>query len=119
LRLWTGRKCSTPRAVVVAAAAVDIGGRTAYDTDAAALGALWARADLSYAARVAALEAGVAYTDATGSHTAILDPTTVFDDGAIDTLNGGAAMDWFFAHLSGTNRDKVTNVTTGEVVTAV
>ena len=25
---------------------------------------------------------------------------TVFDDGAIDVLNGGSGMDWFFANLS-------------------
>ena len=25
---------------------------------------------------------------------------TVFDNGAIDVLNGGSGMDWFFANLS-------------------
>jgi hypothetical protein len=34
-------------------------------------------------------------------------------------LNGGAALDWFFARLSGTAKDKLTNVLAGEVITSV
>lgn len=32
---------------------------------------------------------------------------------------GGAALDWFFARLSGTTKDKLTNVLAGEVVTGL
>jgi hypothetical protein len=65
------------------------------------------------------LKAHIAYSDNTGAHIALLDPTTVFDDGIGDTLNGGAAMDWFFARLSGTAKDTLTNVLPGEIITSV
>jgi hypothetical protein len=45
--------------------------------------------------RIAALRAGVAYSGGT----ARLDAATVSADGANDSLNGGAAEDWFFAKL--------------------
>ena len=35
----------------------------------------------------------------------LLTANTVHDDAASDTLSGGAGMDWFFALLSGTNKD--------------
>ncbi len=62
-----------------------IGGRTAYDTNVAALDALlttWSRTDLSYNARVATLQSGVSYVDSTGTHIAALTSTNVFDDAA-------------------------------------
>ncbi len=39
---------------------------------------------------------------------------TVFDDGAIDDLDGGKALDWFLAELEGPSADKRTGLTTGE-----
>lgn len=96
-----------------------IGGRTAFDTNVAALDALlatWSRTDLSYAARIAALQSGVSYVDSTGPHTAALNASTVFDDAASDILNGGSGQDWFFVH-TGSNSDTVSNVQSGEVIT--
>jgi Ca2+-binding RTX toxin-like protein len=95
-----------------------IGGRTAYDTNVAALDALlatWSRTDLSYNARVAALQSGVSYLDSTGTHSAALTPSNVFDDAASDILNGGSGQDWFFAHF-GSNSDTINNEQVGEIV---
>jgi hypothetical protein len=46
----------------------------------------------SYETNAAALAAGVSYTDNTGTHTALLDSSTVLD-GVSDKLNGGSGMD--------------------------
>jgi hypothetical protein len=46
------------------------------------------RTELSYHDRVAGLTAGVSHTDQSGTHTAALDASTVFDDGMVDTLTG-------------------------------
>jgi hypothetical protein len=99
-----------------------IGGRTSYDTNAAALQALlaaWDQAAVGYGDRVAALQAGVTYTDGTGTHTAALNPTTVFDDAAADVLTGGSGLDWFFAHPAGTSKDTINNLQSDEVVTSI
>ena len=42
---------------------------------------------------------------------------TVFDDGAIDDLDGGKALDWFLAELEGPSADKRSGLTTGEQAT--
>jgi hypothetical protein len=78
--------------------AILIGGTTAYDADAQALELIlaeWRDPTKSYAARVAAIEAGlgnqtVGFRSRTGNK-------TVFDDGAPDTLVGRDLVDWFFA----------------------
>jgi Ca2+-binding RTX toxin-like protein len=95
-----------------------IAGTTDYDLNAAALNALlatWSRTDLSYSARVAALLAGVSYTDGSGTHTAALTP-----DGTVHhapgsapaTLVGGGGLDFYFAALT----DVVKNQNKGEIL---
>ncbi|MFO0966961.1 MAG: hypothetical protein U0793_15420 [Gemmataceae bacterium] len=39
----------------------------------------------------------------------------VADDGAADTLSGGAGQDWFFASLCGPNRDRILDLAFGEL----
>ena len=73
----------------------------------------WTSSD-TYANRVAALQAGVAYSGGT----AHLDATTVSDAGAADTLTGGSGLDWFFAHVTGATPDK-TDRTSSETLTAM
>jgi hypothetical protein len=102
-----------------------IGGTTDYDTNAAALQALlanWTRTDLDYSHRVALLLTGVSYTDSSGSHTAALNSTTVHDDAVVDTLTGGSGpnpSNWFFAHQTGSAKDKVNNRKANETVTSI
>ena len=72
-----------------------IAGTTSYDTNLAALDAIlayWGRTDLTYAQEVTGLSTtGVTYQDATGTHTAVLNTSTVFDNGMVDTLAGDRA----------------------------
>jgi len=88
-----------------------IGGTTAFDGQAAALLAIlreWSSAN-DYSTRVTNLRAGtgailggtVFRLQASGSD------RTVFDDGDKDKLHGGKDRDWFFACLTGSNKDKV------------
>jgi hypothetical protein len=81
-----------------------ISGSTAFDTNDQALRdilAQWAQ-DLSYDQRVALLGSA-------------LNRSTVFNDGAINTLTGGAGRDWFFVN----NMDVITDLEEGEVVVHV
>jgi Ca2+-binding RTX toxin-like protein len=96
-----------------------IGGTTDYDSNLAALNAImaeWGRTDADYATRVkhlnATLSGGL-------SGATLLTASTVHDDAALDTLFGEGGSDWFFAKLSGLNKDTVKDQTTGEVVTAL
>jgi uncharacterized protein (TIGR03118 family) len=69
-----------------------IGGTTVYDNNVPALLQIlgeWTSAH-SYPVRVANLRSGAGGLPK-------LDSTTVFDDGAIDTLRGSQDLDWFFA----------------------
>ncbi|MCI0456007.1 MAG: hypothetical protein L0Z62_03385 [Gemmataceae bacterium] len=80
-----------------------IGGTTAFDMDLAALQAIRAEwtSGRSYAARIDNLR-GVANVGPRLNGPAVLTtgPTgTVQDDGDVDTLTGGAGMDWFFARV--------------------
>jgi Ca2+-binding RTX toxin-like protein len=98
-----------------------IGGTTSYDTNDAALRALsavWASAD-TFANRVAALSSGVSYTDGSGTHIAMLNASTVFDDGASDTLTGGSGTNWFFARLVGATADVITDRKAKDLVTLI
>jgi Ca2+-binding RTX toxin-like protein len=73
-----------------------IGGRTAYDSDRAALEAVmaeWGRTDLSYRERVDRLLHGWGGAPA-------LSASAAFDDGAEDVLEGGKGPDLFFASIS-------------------
>jgi uncharacterized protein (TIGR03118 family) len=78
-----------------------IAGRTAYDNNIPALLQIlgeWTSAH-SYATRVANLRTGVGGLPR-------LDSTTVFDDGAVDTLRGNKGLDWFFAGPNDTLPDR-------------
>jgi Ca2+-binding RTX toxin-like protein len=71
-----------------------IGGVTAYDANTPALLALraeWSQSNETYQQRFQHLFHGGGQN---GSF--VLNPTTVFDDGAADLLTGGAGQDWFF-----------------------
>ncbi len=58
----------------------------------------WSRTDLDYSTRVAALKAGSV------SGAPKLSSTTVKNDTAVNTLNGGSGLEWFFAKLGFTER---------------
>ena len=76
----------------------------------------WGRTDVGYATRVGRLNGSLG-GGLNGPYR--LNASTVHDDNAADLLYGGAGMDWFFAHLSGSNADRVNGQTSGEVVTNV
>lgn len=69
-----------------------IGGTTAYDANTVALQAILAvwDSDRDYDERVDLLRHGVG-----PEHAYALNESTVFDDGVVDTLTGGAGRDWF------------------------
>ena len=95
-----------------------IGGTTDYDGNLAALNAVmaeWGRTDADYQARVNHLN-GTLGGGLNGG--LLLTASTVHDDAASDTLSGGAGMDWFFALLSGTNKDVIKDWAS-EVVTGL
>jgi uncharacterized delta-60 repeat protein len=78
-----------------------IAGVTAHDANLLALDALWrewSRTDANYTDRILHL------TGATGgglNGSFVLNAGTVFDDSAVDTLQGDANLDFFFANLTG------------------
>jgi hypothetical protein len=82
-----------------------IGGSTDYDSDLAKLAQILAQwnSAATFSARTAALAA-------------ILNATTVHDNGVADHLEGGGGMDWFFGALSGPNKDKLDGFGNGLVV---
>jgi hypothetical protein len=87
-----------------------IAGFTAYDTDRASLEAIlaaWTRPD-SYLDRVAALTPGAGVP--------LLDATTVFSNGAVNTLVGNAGFDLFFANP---DRDRTDADPEAEVVVQI
>jgi hypothetical protein len=99
---------------------IQIGGTTAYDQDLTALAAImkeFTRTDLNFHQRVDHLMNG---TGLNGSYVLNTDPTlgpvTVFDDGAVDVLNAGGALDWFFVHKK---QDVIVNQKPGDKVTPV
>jgi Ca2+-binding RTX toxin-like protein len=99
-----------------------IGGTTDYDSNLTALNAImaeWGRTDADYATRVKHLSG--ALSGGLNGSTLLKAGTggTVHDDAAIDTLFGEGGSDWFFALLSGTNKDVVKDQATGEVVTGL
>jgi phospholipase C len=96
--------------------AVFIAGFTDFDANLKALKGLlseWSRTDETYAQKVAHLTG-----TATGGNNDgfVLGSSTVHDDNAVDTLDGGAGMDLFFADLSGKKKDKVNGLEDGEIV---
>jgi Ca2+-binding RTX toxin-like protein len=96
-----------------------IGGTTDFDSNLTALNAVmaeWGRTDADYATRVKHLS-GTLSGGLNGA--TLLTASTVHDDAAIDTLYGEGGSDWFFALLSGTNKDTVKDQTLGEIITSL
>jgi hypothetical protein len=94
--------------------AILIGGTTDYDNNAAALASILAEwsSSADYATRIVHLM-GTMSGGLNGSN--VLNATTVHDNGMVDTLTGGAGMDWFFQGMM----DILKNQTSGEVVTSI
>jgi Ca2+-binding RTX toxin-like protein len=87
-----------------------IGGTTAYDTDQVALRAIldeW-RSGNSRTSRINSLINGGGINGTYVLRGKGLSGQTVFDDAAVDTLDGGADADWFFRH-TGSNADILKN----------
>jgi Putative Ig domain/RTX calcium-binding nonapeptide repeat (4 copies)/PKD domain len=97
-----------------------IAGTTAFDANEAALRLVLAEwgAERVYGVRVANLTSGSGSSDRRND-SVFLNVTTVFDDGDVDLLTGGAGRDWFFAKRSGSQRDQILDLETGEVVTDI
>src|SRR5262249_43492879 len=96
-----------------------IGGTTDYDSNLAALSAVlaeWGRTDADYQTRVNHLNGTLGGGRNGGL---LLTASTVHDDAASDQLSGGAGLDWFFALLSGTNKDVIKDRGAREVVTGL
>ena len=91
-----------------------IGGETTHDLDPAALAALrteWVSTH-SYARRVDHLIGNLG-GGLNGS--TVLDPASILDDGAADSLTGGSGADWFVRHTG----DAATDPAAGEIVTTL
>ena len=96
-----------------------VGGTTDYDSSLAALDAVmaeWGRTDADYTTRVKHLSGTLGGGLNSGL---LLTASTVHDDAAGDTLTGGAGTDWYFALLSGANKDALKGQAVGEVVTGL
>lgn len=79
-----------------------IAGTTSYDDTNSSLNTIlteWGGAN-TYTTRIANLHAGISGINLNAG-------STVLDDGVVDTLTGGSAMDWFFAALGDTVTDKI------------
>jgi hypothetical protein len=95
--------------------AILIGGTTDYDANIPALMAImkeWGRTDADYNTRLKHLN-GTLGGGLNGSYR--LTKTTIHDDSAIDSLYGGAGLDWFLVG-NGKTKDRVFGQTSGEVV---
>jgi Ca2+-binding RTX toxin-like protein len=88
-----------------------IASTTAFDADLAALDAIMAEwtSSRDYATRVANLRGTGSGPRANGGYflQASGPGVTVFDDGAVDQLQGTSGRDWYFANLIGGVRDQV------------
>jgi FG-GAP-like repeat/RTX calcium-binding nonapeptide repeat (4 copies) len=101
-----------------------IGGYTDYDANLTALCSImkeWGRTDADYSTRVKHLSGSLS-GGLNGSY--FLTGTTVhtvYDDTAADSLWGEAGLDWFFTKKPppGKTKDKVNDLSTGEVVTTL
>ena len=90
-----------------------IGGYTLYDTNVVGLRSLlaeWSR-DSDYRSRQNRLRLGGGLN---GSF--VLSSATVKDDNAVDRLTGSSGRDWFFAQLSGSSLDLLTDKKSNESV---
>jgi hypothetical protein len=106
-----------------------IAGVTDFNRNLPALDALlteWARTDESYLQRVANLSNstvnGVSPHGGQNGGNFLTD-ATVHDDGSGNALDGGPALDWFFANRDGTGNngvaDRVRHLRPGEIVTPI
>jgi sugar lactone lactonase YvrE len=97
-----------------------IAGTTAFDSDLAALDAIMAEwtSARSYADRVANLSGTGSGPRANGDVFLLASGpgATVFDDGAVDQLQGAAGTDWYFANLSGGVTDVINGLGTSGLV---
>jgi hypothetical protein len=59
------------------------------------------------------------YPGAIYGQTYALNASKVHTDTAIDLLYGNSGVDWFFAQVSGTNKDQVKDKTSGKVITGL
>ena len=99
-----------------------VGGTTSYFNEATHTLALYAldailaewATNNSYATRIANISTGGGLTGGWA-----LNASTVFNDGLFDALSGGAGSDWFFAHVSGTGIDSLTDRVAAEVVSSI
>jgi hypothetical protein len=106
-----------------------IAGTTNFDNNLLALRALlaeWSRPDESYLQRVANISGSTVngvhpHGGENGDY--FLSASTVQDDGVIDTLDGGAGLDWYFANLDGPGNngitDRIRRLEPGEIVTHI
>jgi Ca2+-binding RTX toxin-like protein len=99
-------KGGTGRSIIIGGAGADqitagagesilIAGTTAYDQNLFALDTImaeWLRTDLTFQQRLSLIQSG-----GDPNEPYLLNSSTVFDDGAADTLTGGAGRDWYFA----------------------
>jgi hypothetical protein len=93
-----------------------VGAASSHDANLAALLSImaeWGRADADYATRVGHLDGSLA---GGLNGTSLLNPQTVTDDDASDSLFGDDGVDWFFALASS---DVVNDLEEGEIVTAL
>jgi len=99
-----------------------IAGSTVYDSNSAALAAIfkeWAKSTQTYSQRIAALRAGVSYAvPSVGLHKqpgralATLNAQTVLGDAPACQLKGNGGLDWFWA----TSPTEVLDLESGEVI---
>jgi ELWxxDGT repeat protein len=100
-----------------------IGGTTSYDTnnssDQTALAYIMAEwnSTASYSTRIKQLTGKAGSGGLNGKY--FLNSATVSDDNTSDVLEGGAGLDWYFAHRKGKTPDKVVGQTSGETITNI
>jgi phospholipase C len=97
-----------------------IAGSTKFDANPEALLAIeaeWARTDETTAQKMSNLSGGGGTAGLNG--TFVLDSATVFNDSQEDDLLGGSGTDWFFAHLTGTKPDKISNLRSADTITLI
>jgi hypothetical protein len=59
------------------------------------------------------------YATRTTALATYLNTSTVHDNGVADQLQGGGAMDWVFADLSGPNKDRLDGLRTGDTIVGI
>ena len=96
-----------------------IGDTTDFDANVAALNAImaeWGRTDATYQTRIAHLNGTTPGGLSAGY---LLTAATIHDDLAIDQLYGDAGLNWFLYRLNSSAKDKVNDLSPGEVATGL